>query len=338
MDKSKTYVSWLLLLFLITAKSDLKAGDPVFSQFFAAPMYLNPSYAGSTACSRLGLNYRQWNSIDNFHAINFSYDTYSDRFRGGLGVIVTSDLSNAEVMQTNMGLIYSYHARISDNSFLNLAVQAGYIRNDSRLRESDFYAPGEDIGNFRGHDLDFSAGAMYFSDRIYGGVAVHHLNDPNMSLVEDGEDRRGRKYTAHVGMYFEPQSRSFRPGRGRNYFFSPNLIIQHHAYHEHFSGGLYFGREPVMIGGWLRHHRFQSRNDDANNPSTANNGPSSSINTLVFLAGLNMDDYRIGISYDYPVGSSEFSGLMTVFEVSLAFRFNCGQRNIGRGILNNPNF
>jgi len=337
MGKSNTYICCLLLLSLFTA-NNLRAGDPVFSQFFAAPMYLNPAYAGSTACSRLGMNYRHWNSIDNFHVINFSYDVYAERLQGGLGVIVTSDLSNNQVIQTNMGLVYSYHARISDNSFLNLAVQAGYIRNDSRLKSGDFYDPGEEIPDrFRGHDLDFSAGAMYFSDRIYGGVAVHRLNDPNMSLVEDGEDRRGRKYTAHLGMYFEPQPRSFRPGEAANYFFSPNVIVQHNAYHEHFSGGIYLGREPLMVGGWIRHHRFHSRNEE-DNASPTNNDDTSSLNTLVFMAGVNMGDYRVGISYDYPAGSSDFANLMTVLELSLAYRFNCPQRNIGRRIINNPNF
>jgi len=330
MGTSRIHICWLLALMFFFSTT-LKASDPVFSQFFAAPMYLNPSYAGSTGCDRIGMNYRHWNSIDNFHVINFSYDRYSERLQGGLGVIVTSDLSNTQVIQTNIGLVYSYHARISDDSFLNLAVQAGYIRNDSRLRSGDFYDPSEPIpDNFRGHDVDFSAGAMYFSNRVYGGVAVHHLNDPNMSLFEGEEYHRGRKYTAHLGMYFEPQARSFRAGDRENYFFSPNLIIQRNSYHEHFSGGIYLGRKPVMLGAWLRHHRFQ--------PRTGNNTGTSSLNTLVFLVGVNMGDYRVGFSYDYPFGSTELSNLMTVLELSLAYRFNCPQRNMRGRIINNPNF
>ncbi len=335
MIASKTHIGWLWLLLVLVPVADVKGRDPVFSQFFAAPVYLNPAYAGSTGCSRIGMNYRHWNSIDNFHVVNFSYDTYSERLQGGLGVIVTSDLSNTMVVQTNMGLVYAYHAQVTDDSFLNLSVQAGYIRNDSRLRSEDFYDPAEDIpDNFRGHDVDFSAGAMYFSNSVYGGVAVHHLNDPDMSLFEEQEDRQGRKYTAHLGMYFEPGQRSFRPGGANTFFFSPNIIVQHESYHQHVSGGLYAGTKPIMLGVWLRHHRLQSRSDNENN----NSGDASSLNTLVFLAGINMGDYRIGMSYDYPLGNTNLSNLMTVFELSLAYRFNCPQRNMRGRIINNPNF
>ncbi len=319
------------LLFIPVA--ELQGRDPLFSQFYAAPIYLNPAFAGSTACSRLGLNYRHWNSIDNFHVINASFDTYIEQLEGGIGVIVTSDLSHGHMAQTNLGMMYSYHARLSQDQFLHLAVQAGYIRNDQRLSPQDFASwpdnPEPITEDYRGHDVGFSAGALYFSDKVYGGVAVHHLNNPDMSLYEAHEDRQGRKYTAHMGMYFEPGQHRGRPVGDQHYFISPNVIYQRESYHQHISGGIYAGSKPLMAGLWLRHHRYQSRTESGNE---------TQLNTLVALVGINAGDYRIGLSYDYPVGSSEVRNLMTVFELSLAYRFACPQRNIRGGIINSPNF
>jgi hypothetical protein len=46
------------------------AQDPQYSQFYAAPLYLNPAFAGATGQNRIGINYRnQWPAID----ANFQY-------------------------------------------------------------------------------------------------------------------------------------------------------------------------------------------------------------------------------------------------------------------------
>ncbi len=321
----------ILACILLLNSLQVSARDPVFSQFYAAPIYLNPAFAGSTNCSRMAFSYRHWRGIDNFHALNFSYDIYSERLQGGLGIIATSDLSNFDMTRTNISGMYSYHLRATENINIHFAVQAGYIRNDSRLKPDDFADPAEPLpDNMAGHDLDLSAGILLFSDRVYGGIAAHHMNDPNMSLLEDEEFKPGIKYTAHLGLYLEPSQTAARPGERSPYFFSPNFIYQRETYHQHVSAGMYFGTKPVMLGTWLRHHRFRSQQENQND--------TESKNTLVFLAGINMGDYRIGYSYDYPVGNSGFSNILTVHEISLAWRFNCSNRNIGGRIINYPRF
>ncbi|WP_287060456.1 type IX secretion system membrane protein PorP/SprF, partial [Algoriphagus sp.] len=41
------------------------AQDPQYSQYYAAPLYLNPAMAGGELTGRVGFNYRnQWPSID----------------------------------------------------------------------------------------------------------------------------------------------------------------------------------------------------------------------------------------------------------------------------------
>ena len=50
-----------LFILTIGLTTGVFAQDPQFSQFYAAPLYLNPAFAGSSELARVGINYRnQW--------------------------------------------------------------------------------------------------------------------------------------------------------------------------------------------------------------------------------------------------------------------------------------
>ena len=69
-----------LILFLIVLLNLNSFGqDPQFSQFYANPMYLSPSFAGSTNGTRAVLNFRdQWPAIPgSFITYSASVDHYS---------------------------------------------------------------------------------------------------------------------------------------------------------------------------------------------------------------------------------------------------------------------
>ena len=54
-----------LVVFFVVGLNKTLAQDPQFSQFYAAPLYLNPAFAGSAQEARVGINYRnQWPQID----------------------------------------------------------------------------------------------------------------------------------------------------------------------------------------------------------------------------------------------------------------------------------
>jgi type IX secretion system PorP/SprF family membrane protein len=62
--------------------------DPTFSQFYANPLYLSPSFAGATEEYRLGMNYRnQWPAVPGvFHTYSISFDKAMPNFNSGIGV------------------------------------------------------------------------------------------------------------------------------------------------------------------------------------------------------------------------------------------------------------
>src|SRR5678815_5617643 len=101
MDHSKTLrptlrVCSLLLLLMPQACVNVSAQDPQFSQFYAAPLYLNPAFAGSTNQGRAGVNYRnQWPAIDaNFTTLSAFADFYLEDYNSGVGAILTRDYVN----------------------------------------------------------------------------------------------------------------------------------------------------------------------------------------------------------------------------------------------------
>ena len=73
---------FLVLAFILFVTQTVTAQDPQFSQFYAAPLYLNPAFAGSSQQGRVGLNYRnQWPGIDaNFTTVSAFADFYLEDY------------------------------------------------------------------------------------------------------------------------------------------------------------------------------------------------------------------------------------------------------------------
>lgn len=311
-----------LVLFVIFGLSQLHiihAQDAIFSQHFASPLYLNPAFAGSGADSRIVLNYRNqpYPSLGTFSTINVSYDIDIRSINSGLGLLVTSDHRGGLLMNNNINAIYAYHLQAGENLYINFGAQAGYYRNDLDWGSLTFADPNEpppdDTWN---HAADFAAGIMVFSDWYYGGIAAHHLSQPQISLY--GNYQLPIKYTAHFGMYLEPSDRRRSNTMSFDYFLSPNIIFQNQGDAYRINYGFYAGIEDFMAGVWYR--------QDLINPGA-----------LIFLLGISANNYRIGYSYDYSL-SGYSSPRHGAHEISLSIHFNDPKRNLRDRILNCPRF
>src|SRR5512145_1465882 len=93
-----------------------KSQDPQFSQFYAAPLYLGPSMAGSGENSRIILNYRnQWPKLSGrYVTYALSFDHFIHRYRSGIGLLVLHDnAGKGKLTTTQIGLNYSYRIVVS---------------------------------------------------------------------------------------------------------------------------------------------------------------------------------------------------------------------------------
>ena len=114
MIKNNRILIWVLLLFIIVGGNKTTFGqDPIFTQFYANPMYLNPAFAGSRVCPRVALNYRnEWPNISgNFVTTAADYGQKGGVYFGIKDNCFTDNtktIKSAHIIYTNSNISNNY--------------------------------------------------------------------------------------------------------------------------------------------------------------------------------------------------------------------------------------
>jgi type IX secretion system PorP/SprF family membrane protein len=302
----KRLVPFLLFLGIFSIS---KAQDPQFSQFYANAMYLNPAFAGSAGGPRVALNWRyQWPSAagGDFRTYSASYDQHFDGIGGGIGAQVMYDRAGeGQLATTTAMLAYSYYLKVNEVLSVKAGLQVGIFQRSldpAALKFPDqihprlgfIYESAENIANTAiGPYPGFAAGAIAYTDRYYGGFAVHHITEPNQSFLGNENSVLPRKITMHAGMMIPLDKGTRNPKT----FISPNILYQRQSNFTQVTFGGYFIKENFVVGAL---YRQTDPNSDA----------------LVALVGVTKDAFRIGYSYDIAV-SDVSSAAKGSHEVSL---------------------
>ena len=211
MKRMKIY--FLMLICFTLALGNAEAQDPVFSQPYMSPIYLNPASTGSgdhdlriSAIVR-----RQWWAIPSqFTYTAFSIDKFIPSLQSGIGLLATTS-SEGYLKKTGIHFSYAYTFcpgadPVASNSemprwFLTGALQAGAVQR--RIDYSDLIfsdqldANGIIYGAETGADLPVNnkhwyldiSPALFFSYRMKGnsrlliGATAKHVNHPDESLI-----------------------------------------------------------------------------------------------------------------------------------------------------------
>lgn len=286
------------------------AQDPQFTQFYANPLYLNPAFAGTARCPRVVLNYRnQWPALTGtFVTTSASYDQHVEGLGGGLGLLVTNDQAGKGTLNTTtVSGIYSYQQAITRKFSIKAGFQATYFQKSldwSKLTFGDQIDPrrgfiyntndvprGGSVGN-----VDFSAGLLGYTDILYIGVAVHHLTEPNESLIV-GTSKLPMKITGHAGAAI-PLGMRGKYGKPKTRI-SPNVLYQQQAEFRQLNLGMYLDHGPITAGVWYR-----------------------AKDAFIALIGFQTEKFKFGYSYDVTT-SKLTTATAGSHEVSLQLQFNC---------------
>ncbi|MBL7950313.1 MAG: PorP/SprF family type IX secretion system membrane protein [Flavobacteriales bacterium] len=216
-------VLWLSAWFLFFSLRST-AQDVHFSQFFNAPLVVNPANAGDIeGDQRFVLVHReQWRSTGSpFKTDAFSYDApiLGGRLGGGrylgVGLNAFSDRAgSARFGDTQANLSISYAIRSGRESLVAFGLQGGYgqrsasfegLRWDSQYNGAGYdptLPTNENMPNSRIRFADFGAGILAKGElkngmRWKGGASVFHLTEPIVSLFGGDEDRLLRRFAAH---------------------------------------------------------------------------------------------------------------------------------------------
>jgi type IX secretion system PorP/SprF family membrane protein len=322
----------LVFLLILLVSGSVTAQDPQFSQFYAAPLYLNPAFAGATNQNRVGLNYRnQWPAIDaNFNTFSAYADFYIESKNSGVGVLINNDTEGVLGLRSiSIALQYAYDLRIVEGLSFRPGFQVGvYNRsiNFDRLTFGDQLEPttGRLKGTASAEALntgqskffpDISMGGLFYSKRAWLGFAAHHLTEPDQSLV-GSPDVLPMKLSAHAGWKFYLKPGEMGTGfykKARERSIAPAVQYRHQGRFDQMDVGLYYTFEPIIIGTWYRGVPFKNLNGIVNNES------------VVLLVGFTKkgakDILNIGYSYDFTI-SKLGAGSGGAHEFSLVYSWN----------------
>jgi type IX secretion system PorP/SprF family membrane protein len=235
--------------------------DPHFSQYQHTPLWINPAKAGQIdGDMRLIANYRnQWSSVTNpFSTVAISYDTRIPKYFGkscsyfGAGLYLLNDQAGDANFRTSMAeLALTYHQSLSKRgkpTYMSIGLMVGggqkafdpnSLYFDNQFNGDIFdtgLASGEDFSRTSLFYLDISAGlnfaiAIGKKSGISIGLGMYHLNRPNVSFMDDADERLYARTTFNI-------EGSFALGRDKKLFLQPTIVFMRQARHSEFVGGL----------------------------------------------------------------------------------------------------
>jgi len=111
--REKSYLSNLYIVIFSVLFGAVNAQDPIFSQYFASPIHLNPAFTGLSEAPRFGLNYRNqlplFGSYRTYVTYSATYDQYFESLKSGFGIQLLSDEAGEGILKNNkVALLYGY--------------------------------------------------------------------------------------------------------------------------------------------------------------------------------------------------------------------------------------
>jgi len=211
----------------------LRAQGIHFSQYYNAPMLLNPANTALMPDNdyRAGANYRQqWNSVPVPYRTMSAYADFqalrseqADNWLG-LGLAFFNDKAgNGDLSLSRFEGFAAYHLQLSSASMLSAGLSAGYAQRSVNYDKLTFDSQwdgvtfnntlpsNEPVGIMRTRFLDAGAGlnfAWFPSSAVYikAGAAVAHVNQPKETFY-NGTNRLGMRPTGNIDALFRIRER-----------------------------------------------------------------------------------------------------------------------------------
>jgi len=292
-----------LYFILIFCSAKLFAQDPQFSQYYAAPLYLNPAFTGTSEDHRFIANYRnQWpNAARGFVTYAFSYDVNLNHYNSGVGLLATVDQAGTAGMRSSqLNFLYSYKWNVSNKWVVSAGLNFGYafrsidlnrlIFGDQLQFDSDGNVPTDDqalfnLGNTQ--YFDFNSGVLAYNKNFWFGFSASHLNTPNRSLINQ-EAEVPMKTSFHGGVRIPLYGGPFK--KEHISVLAPSFVYKKQGRFDQLDVGVHFLYDPIMMGVWYRGIPLQQNVRD-----------NISQDAMVVILGFQFEKLELGYSYDFTV-------------------------------------
>lgn len=320
----------LIVILILFAFQNLKAQDPQFTQFYAAPMYHNPAFTGSGYAPRVMFNYRnQWPSLNaNFITSMFSFDYFFESAQSGVGIMALNDNQGYHLVNNEVRLLYSYELKLNPNHGLRLGLNGGYSYrgiNPSGLIFGDQLGTNGEIENPTFdplgksgvlqdiNSLDVGSGILYFNPVFYFGASVNHLTEPKMSynpdVVPGLESKLPMLIMVNGGYNLDLSHLVDHSREEREFVITPTFLYKQQGQFAQLDLGAYVTYSPLTIG--LQYRGIPVSKVVTKFPNQ---------DAISGMIGFRYDNFSFGYSYDLTI-----SGLGAVsggsHEISVAYQF-----------------
>lgn len=340
-NSTNSQVFYIILLLVFTSVfSQLKAQDPLFSQFYNNPIYYNPGYIGLNPGLRARFNYRdQWTGLPvDYKTYNFSVDMAERSLpgSGGLGLLVSSDRAGTGMIKSNtVGIGTAARIPLYENMVAQMGFMVSYAQKSvnwdemvftdqlnaryGNIYQSAFETPASNRVSYP----DVSVGGVYrfiasgsSASNIQGtfGAAVHHVFTPNESFLGLSSTLpRKLVVTGDLVIGFDQgRSSSYRGYKKSSGFkFNPGFQYEKQAEFSTYTLGLNILKSSIYFGAWLRNQDFNF----------------FEAKDVIFQVGVNAPwgkDSRMKImyTYDYIIQTNMNVAGRGSHEISLVFEFD----------------
>ncbi|MBI3500472.1 MAG: PorP/SprF family type IX secretion system membrane protein [Bacteroidetes bacterium] len=322
----KKFLIYIFCFFAVLLSGKEKSFSQLmhFTQFYAAPTFLNPAFAGLGTCSRVNTNYRvQWPEIPGaFVTTLVSFDHQLFKNRTGLGFLFTNDKAGSgNLHSSSFAGQYSHQFLLGHGWSANAGAEAGYVIRDynfSKFVFGDMIAYGTSVSveqpnALRVHYLDLSSGVLFYNRRNWIGLSAHHMNMPNQAVISS-DSRLPVLYSVHMGTKI-PVGKKIDPNDNNpQESITPAFNYRHENKFDQADIGCYYARLPLVLGMWYRgiplfksYQRGYQNND-----------------MISLIAGVAIDRFKFGYSYDVTI-SRLWKNTGGSHEISLSYQF-CKQQ------------
>lgn len=270
----KIYISIIAAVASLLLANSVMAQDPNYSQFYLKETYYNPAMTGINPGLRGTVTDRHlWTSVPGeWGTQSISFDYYDVKFaQGGIGGYFTRNSQGENCLNTYQGgLAYAKQIRVLPDLMFQVGAGAQYIHKNidydkltftdqldprfGAIYETEFVPPEE--GKWSQGVFDYNAGAVvqfnirqtpvkYLATGVFG-VAFHHLSQPDMSWIDDGQEAPlPMKFDVHGYLQFRINRQGFH---NRYFLLCPGFIFENQAEANQWFKGSESGSKTLTFG------------------------------------------------------------------------------------------
>jgi type IX secretion system PorP/SprF family membrane protein len=330
-----------ILLLALTWGIVAKSQDIHFSQFYMAPLNLNPAMTGVMNCKqRISGNYRnQWASVLRDKAFQTSQVAYDSKIPVGrydyigVGGSIWGDKAGSLNYRTNqLSLDFSYAKKMGGYrkkaSYLVMGAELGLTnrglntldarwgsQNNGGVFDPTLPSNETTFGRDNFTFADVSAGLLWFSvldenTNFFVGSAYDHINRANQSFTKDKFVPLFSKFTIHAGGEIGMNDRiSFLPGIV-TFLQGPYMQINGGTSMRFVLGSSKRSSEAIQFGAWAR---IANKVDGG-----------VLMDALILSTRFDYSQFTLGFSYDLNTSSLQPASRSNGgFEFSLQYKI-CG--------------